>query len=615
MLSIISIGIQNYPNSSMLNSIPCASVDCKNIYDAFKNIMDNDFAEHTSACLTDLSAIEYVNLLNALEFSNMGIEDTLILYFSGHAKSIVHNVGTINDLTLRFSDYNETTARGDLSLSHQIVPILNRYKCEIVLILDCCYSGTSLALASQSNLGQRISVLTSNSEYGLAKYDNDGSEFSKSICESIYEIQSENLEFTLNTLQSRINKRNPYSCINMGASNTGNIVLKPKQIYDQVYFDFDKRFIKQISRNDRFFREAIWYSLSDLPFQITEKIYNTIFHCINLESRYPLEASWLVRRAIGSSISCIESKKSRIDLAKKLINSPYWQEQCIGIIGARYDIAHDTTVFNLLIDKVSSRAINKIDVLWLANLYAADNENYNFNVFIKTNLMNQPWGIQEIYTTAVQHGTTDLEFIDLLNKNTIVEDWIKTYSSVQEVDSELYRILSCQKPRGRLPVNSKAKFILSVLYGNWRGDKLLNLRDYFYGQRESIIRQELLEAANYLETEYRMAIFEYLSGETNLLQKYSDVLQWGLQDTHPWVRRTAIQSFKAANICIDDCNRSITEYLSNNTDAEHIGELDLLLEYSYSSESQKSFIVNYINQCGKFSESEIESVIFGLDSY
>lgn len=603
MVSIISIGIKKY-HYTQLDDIDCASADSKKIYDAFKHIMENDFSEHTSVCLTDLTANSFVSLLNSFKFLCQDEKNILVVYFSGHAK-------TLNkEYILCFSDYNEENNSGYVSIG-QMDTLLNAINCEIIIILDCCFSGYSLRLASQSDIDKRISILTSNTENGLAKYDHDGSKFTKCICESIFEIKAENTEFTLNILQNKINSKYSDGCFNMGASRTGDIMLKQKGNFDKLYYDFNKRFIRRISQSDRFFREASWYSLSGLPFQITEKVYTEIFKCFNSFSNYPLEASWLVRRAIGSSISCIESKNNRLFIAKQLIESPYWQEQCIGIIGARYDIVNDINIFNLLIEKVLNKRITKIDALWLANLYAAENKEYNYKIFLDTDLAIQPWGIQEICKAASHHGISDKDFSDSIESETdAIATWKEKYYRKETNKSELYHLISTKESRGRLPKNSSAKFILSTLYGNWRGNKILNLENYIESQNRELIPKELNEAANFIEVEFRMAIYEYFLNAPKLLKKYKDCLLWGLRDKHPWVRRVAIQAFKSAKINQDICNESIIDYFNN--EVEHIGEFDLILEYSDGAYPQNSKILELVKKNNRFTNSDLKSLTFGL---
>ena len=618
MISILSVGIQKYI-SNTLPEVSCALLDSKRVYDAFSDILNEAFSEHTSICLNNISSDAFKGVLSSYRFlySKEQETDILILYFSGHA--VTNN----NNYTLCFSDYNENYG-GYLSVE-ELAQLLNSICCEKIIILDCCFSGNGLNLANDSIFKDRISIITSSSQHGLADFDESGSKFTKSLCESIYEIKSENIDFTLNELQNRICSKHRTSCFNMGAGQTGSVLLKQCTNLEAFYFDFDKRFYNRISKSDRFFREASWYSLSGLPFTIAEKVYKEIFLCFNSYSKYPLEASWLVRRAMGSSISCIENKHNRLYIAKKLISSSFWQEQCIGIIGARYDFENDDGLFEFLKQKIENNIIRKIDVVWLANLYTAENERYDYNVFINSSLATNSWGIQEIFRAASKHRVSIGSFNNSLNtilKNSFSEtiqnarkEWQRINFNSEKSNAVLYNVIDNKSPRGRLPKNSRAKFILSTLYGNWRGNKALNLRNYFESQNSEDIEQELTDAANYAEIEFRMAIFDYLATNPDLTNQYLKSISWGFNDEHPWVRRSAIQAFKVADIEQDIINKSIIDYFSSHPN-ENIGEFDLILEYIEKDSPENSTILSFIKENqNRFSRGDYRSIAFSIYNY
>lgn len=616
MISILSIGIQKYENSN-LNEIKCASLDSLKVYDAFKDILSEEFSEHTSICLTNISSDDFKNVLSTYRCSlpNAPDPNILIIYFSGHAKTLNNN-----NFVLCFSDFNNG-CRGHISID-EIAITLNDISCEKIIILDCCFSGNGLKIANNEIFEHRVSIITSSNQNTLADFDEHGSKFTKHLCESIYEIKSENIDFTLNELQNRINVKHSGSCFNMGAGSTGSIMLRKKANLETTYYDFDKRFYNRIIKSDTSFREASWYFLSGLPFNITEKVYKDIFMCFNPDSKYPLEASWLVRRAIGSSISCIKNKHNRLSIAQELMRSSYWQEQCIGIIGARYDFENDDNLFNWITESVKNKLITKIDAVWLANLYTAENSNYDFNVYLNSSLATNTWGIQEIYCTASKHGISLDIFNDCLSnilkeaisdhqKNAIT-NWQNIYSTTNNNHSVLHDVINQQGARGRLPKNSKAKFILSTLYRNWRGSKSLNLRSYFETQNSSKIAQELKDSANFVEVEFRMAIFDYLINHSDLTSQYYDHILWGLSDTHPWVRRTAIQAFRAANVEQEIINNSIFNYFENSSE-NNIGEFDLILEYIENNTFEESKILDFIDKnFERFSVADRNSVAFSM---
>ena len=64
MLSIVSIGIGQYPCAKELDDISCAGHDAEGVFDAFRNIMGDDFINHTSICLKDITATGELKIFN-----------------------------------------------------------------------------------------------------------------------------------------------------------------------------------------------------------------------------------------------------------------------------------------------------------------------------------------------------------------------------------------------------------------------------------------------------------------------------------------------------------------------------------------------------------------------
>lgn len=606
MLSIVSIGISRYLCDAKYSNISCAGNDAKKVFDAFKNIMDEEFIEYTSICLIDITASEFVHLLDSFKFSPITDQDVMVLYFSGHADNI-KQYGNKQEFSLLFSDYNEEIFKGYVSLVNDVIPLLNKICCNIVLILDCCRSGEGLELATSVVGAHQISVISATSNNDMAGFSETGSEFANAIVDGIRDIKIHNEDFTLNRLQKSIQERYSKSQINIAAGKMGEIYLKKATDFKTVYYNLKEKFLWQIQNGVDKYREALWYSISNIPEPIEIDIFREYFYCLNQNSIFPVEVNWLVRRAIGSAISLLEDKCHRLDLVYALMESEIWEEQCVGIIGARYDIKNDKNTYEKISELVSNKIIKKIDAVWLANLYAADNPEYDYHLFFNTSLMENCWGIQEVYKTAKDHDCSYEMFKSELEKAKIpYHEWSRIFHNPQ-IDNtlELYRILDQKNERGRLPANSKAKFILSSLYGSWRGYKLVNFKQYFKNNLEENIKRELLLAENIRQIEYRMALFEYFITESKLLIQYSNELKWGLQDSHPWVRRTAIQAFKAASIFLKECNESIIKYVQDKN--RNIGELDLYIQYN-SEIDEVNMLIQALHKSKKYTEVDIEGV-------
>ncbi|MBQ8355677.1 MAG: caspase family protein [Oscillospiraceae bacterium] len=604
-LSLIAIGISEY-RDPQLGKIPCAYQDSQMIYDAFKSIMGDGFSESTSICVKDITSSNFGALLNGLKYTYTSPEDTLVIYFSGHAINKRGNSGS-SVFSLCCKDYSSEESDNAIPVEDQIISGLRNVGCNIVLILDCCYSGAALINATHEPGAQQISILCSTNERSLSEFTEDGSRYAKAVCESIFEIKAKNTDFSLENLQSKIYARYKNACCNAASTHTGSILLKRATPYEDMYYDFSKRFFKQLNDRSVHYREAIWYSLCDIPSKLTIDLFREYFKCTNPDSHFAPEANWLVRRAIGSAIACIEDHVERQNLNKTLLKSVSWQEQCIGIIGARYDIKNNDHIFRYTIDLIRTRRIKRIDAIWLINLYAADNVNYDYSMFLTTSLAEQPWGIHEIWKTA--KGISFDVFYQKLEEHHVkhAAAWKTDYYERHpwQESSTLYGCFSDNKARGRLPVKTKSKFILSLLFGNWRGHTMTDLRALLDNMTSEERDYELCEAAGYTETEYKMALFDFFASEPEWFAKCKESLLWGLQDMHPWVRRTAIQAFKTIGFESAMINESILNYI--RLAENHIGIFDLILEYEASCVEDVKSLIDELEHLG-YTSADIKSV-------
>ena len=609
-LSLIAIGVCDYYEPK-LESIPCAYRDCQMIYDAFKSIMGDDFLEATSVCIKDITASNFRALLDSLKYTYTNSDDTLVIYFSGHAKNLQGNSGS-STFSLCCTDYIKKVNNA-ISVKDTIISNLQNVDCNIVLILDCCYSGEALSNATDQVGTQQISILCATNARALAEFTENGSYYAKAISESIQEIKAKNIDFTLAVLQDKIHARYKNACIHTAAGYTANIPLKQAVSYEDTYYDFSKRFFKQLNDRSVHYREAMWYSLCDIPSKLTTNLFREYFRCTNPDSSFEPESNWLVRRAIGSAIACIEDRVEREELYNSLLQSASWQEQCIGIIGARYDIKNNDIAFQYVNDLTSRKKIKRIDAVWLINLYAADNKNYDYTVFLKTSLVEQPWGIHELWKTAQARGCDFDTFYQSLEMHKVkhATAWKENYykKQMQQLSSDIYECFARNKSRGRLPVKTKSKFILSLLFGNWRGHTKTDLRSQLDNMTAEERDLELRGAADFVETEYKMALFDFFASESKWFVKCKESLAWGLEDPHPWVRRTAIQAYKTIDIETDSINKSILNCLGSAKN--HIGIFDLILEYRATSQEDIKKLTDELNHQG-YTPADVKRVVVSL---
>lgn len=544
MLGCISVGISEYENTN-LGPIPCAEGDACAVYDAFREIMGDEFNGYLSVCVSNIRSIDFEFLLNMVSDAvDSGVptsDSLLVVYFSGH--------GAYNDNTfeLRFPGFKGNGRGSDDSFSiDQLSNIFRGKEIRVLVILDCCNSGAALTIANNNDQGPEISVFAAVNSYESAKFSEDGSAFTKILCRSIHEIDCSGEEFSLNSLVNRI-KSNGYQSahVHRGAAKELDLVFRHSLVntgYDKY---FSSLFVDKISRSNLLSREALWYSLNSFPdkivFETSELYFNLDGH---YRREYLPEASWLVRRAIGSTLANHLSNPSTRNLLYRLLESEYWQNQCIALIGLRYCIREDNEVYKRVIGLVKKKIIKRVDAVWLAALYASDNDGTDWEIFLDTTLALTPWGMIEL-CKAYKLLDENLENYDCLKNHCFFEDLVKEQErQAKKASSKLEQCVYGEKTRGRLPENTQAKFLLSALYGNWRDQIVLKLRPYIECNDQDVVMSELRDFGAVKNAERKMAVLTYFNREPEDGERFSTALEWGLDDAHPWVRRTAAVFFQ-----------------------------------------------------------------------
>lgn len=549
MISLISIGISEYNNE---DSIPCAVKDSELIYKTFETSFECEFESFNSCCFSNLSSDEFHTLLNVERTTMSNTKNILIIYFSGHAH--IEN----DKLKLLFSDY-DGKHRGFLDV-YEIANVFSEIQGQVLLILDCCQSGKAASIAS-ANLGEiQFGILASCEEYQYSKYKESGSEFTNYLCIALKHIAHKNEEVSLVSLSKQIEKLGyEKTVVNTGASKNGDFILFRSNVFDE-FNDFPKRFLNRLFKSDSIMRESLWYYLTDIPQNVNENIFKEYFKSLNHSSNFAPESSWLVRRAIGSVICQFDELEY---ISKLLCQSLYWQEQCIGLIALRYKFNHDDNIYNYVLELVKKECIVKIDAVWLANLYMSENINYDYRIFLNTNLALSSWGIHEIYKTISHKNISDDDFINSLHEKGVNVNVISEFNKIiiNNHDSKFERYIFEQKNRGRLPKKIKSKFLLSALYGNWRGSIDIRLKNYLDTAEHRQIESDLKKAKSTLDVNIKMALFEWFEQNISFLYKYQTSLLWGLYEPHLWVRREAIKAFKAIGHDIEEIYKCIKKLM------------------------------------------------------
>lgn len=554
MISLISIGITEC-HIETLCDIKCAFSDANSIYEEFEHILKEQLCSSSSICLKDIYDFQFEKLIKTIA-QTLKEGDILVIYFSGHAL----NKG--DRINLVFS--NADNKGEGLISSGRLNECLKNLPIKTLLILDCCYSGAGLRIADNTNIfdKSKISVIASNESYERATFNQSGSDFTNSFKKALKSLYEKNQAISLHNIVMKI-RDNDKKCFVNYLEGEPDLILKEKVDYFNEYVDFAKKFLKKINEEDKIIKEMLWYYIMEYPSSVQSRVLKGY--------RFePGEASWLVRRAIGSVLSEIsdsyEEKKEQIEY---LLNADNWMLQCIGLIASRYVNNYDLSKFikkDILADKTKA-----MDVVWLANLYLTDKDNITVEESLSSRLGNTSWGIIDIWKRYIKTIPCSELWMIISNKITeeqllaplmtdliILEEQVssslpaklvittqfkennKEYMKVAE--TKLVKYLYKQNKRGRTKT-AHEKWLISLLYGSWRDQISLDLNDYFDNTLNSTISYELELAKNLPKVEMRMAIFQIMNNCEEIFKKYYKTLMWGLIDVHPWVRREAINVY------------------------------------------------------------------------
>jgi hypothetical protein len=527
MLSLLSIGIEKYHNS--LSRIPCAGSDAEKVYKTVSRVMGDSFSESSSICLRDITSTEFHNVLSALsnELSDFQEYNTLVIYFSGHAST--DSNGT---LSLKFKDNgcSVNTVRDSLAESNF----------KTLLVLDCCSSGaaTDITYSIEPSGKRRLAVLASCQNIETSNFFETGSEFTGVFCDALNQLDKEGSKITVVGLASKIRKIGyTRASVSTGASEEGDFSLRDEVDYESLYDYFRNRFLIQLGKASSLLREALWYSLTDMPLPVCRDVFLNYFAP---ETLFVPEASWLVRRSIGNALACFDELS---DIAKKLIRSLSWQEQCIGVIGLRYKLRVDSRLVNEISSLIKDKQITKIDVIWLVNLYASEHPDFpDLDEIADTDLYKTSWGLIEAYKTTknrerfMEKHENSEGFTELLKYRELTEN--KKYRG-----NRLIAALYEEQSRGKWPTIKKSRYLLSILYGSWRGHTNINLDKYFENTDHARVIQELSAIASLPDVDKKMSVFNYFISNPKSFDIYKAGLRWGIQDKHPWVKRCAAKAY------------------------------------------------------------------------
>lgn len=575
MLVLLSVGISDYL-SNRLSKLPKTVSDAKDIYKLFSQLSGTNFSHEKSISQVNISSIQFITLLDSI-CSSLNEDDIFILYFSGHGSL------TNNELYLYFEDASSNNQfRGTISFS-SMKQILCNIGNSVICIFDCCHSGASVkgSISPDALNKSNLSIIASSSAYSSTPSSEDeksNSPFTSQLITYIRSIYNSSGKVTIADLAKHFNGSNHMDSMLQPQEGVGNTTLLESTInvINNPNLDFPKQFFSKLKVSNIRTREMLWYSLKDIPNNILTQIFKIWF-----EENF-FEPSWLVRRAVGSILANkISDDNGFYHIIIKFLESKHWSDHCIGIIGARFLIKEKIQIEKKIKDFFFGT--HRMDVVWLAHLYLTDSKKITIEDSIFTKLKNSLWGLTDIWDrygssdpkseiakNLIQHSEelNCVQQFDLHIKLTcgIVPELNEIQSSDHDFLSFLNFIYT--KPKRNKIIDQNIKWLLSIIYGEWRGQLDLSLENYFSSLSRCQIKNILNKTNSIPSVECRMAIFQYLS-RTPELANYLIDIQWINTECHPWVKREAIDTlfkYNKQNIINNDITLADNSIYPGNTD-------------------------------------------------
>jgi hypothetical protein len=599
---VLSVGIGKYWNAEKLEPLPCAVPDSKLIFDTLLKVLDGSVDLRGSVAIGDISAQQFRMQLELLfdVDPNGRIEDFVyVIYFSGHGDA--HK----DVLDLKFVDAYGT--RGSISVNEIEDSIRKAGYPNVLLILDCCYSGSAKELVFEGINKRKTTIVTSSESHQRSKQGKGYSIFTDSFARILNLVHQKGLPISLSHIADHIDKeafgsQTPQVIFPIGRRE---LTLAGTPIFGEPITSFVEDIVRKIGSSEEEIREALWYSLAEEKEHILLGVAK-----LQLSRQNFIESSWLVRRAMGSAIASVRYNVADANkICLDLLTSDEWTNRCIGLIAARNRLQEKFLENQFLNILISGK--DRMDARWLAFLYLCDfYENNSFGKLyshvVQTPFFQTAWGICELWEGMIgRRGKSEGEtFEGMLEKTRIFLDLIKH----GELGNELQRYLfynynniyvalmqGIQSPELSIPFsdvdcfsvsrmrgNSGAvgigKWLKSSLYGTWRGSyKKISVFDTM--PRNELLK--FLEAGEFLPMAgARMALFEQAFYYGDEPCGFADVLSWGAADAHPWVRRVALIYYSriASKIDTGQCINFLRSACKLVDPFTYPGKLDLLRE-------------------------------------
>ncbi|MDT8837792.1 caspase family protein [Paraburkholderia fungorum] len=598
---LLSVGVSNYQSNTQ-SKLKCGTNDAQIIYDTFEWVLGEQLDHRHSIVAVDITADQFLAHLRTMLKDGPKARDGVqyIVFFSGH--------GTIADDVLDLHFIDSSFGLGTVS-SVMIGEILRTagYP-NLLLILDCCFSGQAKTLVQTTALvnNKQTTVVASSLPYQESSEGETYSVFTQAICHALNKIEQEGKEVSIAHVQAELKANDFRSQTPHIIFPEGNhdLILRQRRLSEKLATKLEIDLIKKIKQSNEEVRESIWFALADEPEHVLLHVATQLFN----HGEYA-EPSWLVRRAVGSAVSSVKYLRSeKREICDRLLASTNWIHQCVGILACRNELADEQksgTLKALLQSDGSNMDARWLSLLYLSDQLGGDAHDNILETISLTDFYESPWGIFELWEHCInkpQHG---------LELTVLVERTEKLISKLHELNREtsglceyIYfqnrKIFECLGEKFRLAVQESmrqniqidrafsrasirgtnetmgiSKWLRSSLYGSWRGSYAPH--PAFAQSTNNDLVVFLRSVKNLPMVGARMSVFEqWQTRDQDFWNENASAVEWGLQDPHPWVRRAAVKFFR---VCkpkeIDDAISRLNTNVDSNI---YPGKLDLIRE-------------------------------------
>lgn len=542
MLVFLAAAVRSV-NDPAFADISCARSDAYRLYKTLERVCEDAFDPCRSVVLVDPASDDFSGLVASVS-RELGPDDQLVVYFSGHAQ---HKEGMTRLLFANADAKGRGRVRADVLLTPLIDTSVNG-----IVILDCCNSGNALSVADTRDplFPRRVTVLAATEAYEPAQYVDSGSAFTTAFCRGLDRLAENNHPLSLADVVEHMRDDPAYEgdpTVNFHSGQSDHVLQTDRPNWNTPD-DAEGRFLRRLSGVSTEVREALWYGTREMPTSIRVKLLRDAARAGTLS-----EPSWLVRRAIGTMAGNLPAYSRASVRDSFLAADRDWMHHAIGIIAARTDVAEDDDVADAVSRFLAPNT--NVDLVWLAHLYLSDSRpDRAFELALTSPLMRSPWGIVDLYRRHANRPGVVEEIRDGADSDERLLGPLRTHLRLlgrddgalqsvtfddEVVESEIAQRLYAIPPRGRIR-HPQSEWLYSYLYGAWRDEVGPLTFESLDRQRKRDAEEAVAVLGRLPAVEIRMAIGHFAANSGDHSQVVDLIRSWALTDVHPWVRRESL---------------------------------------------------------------------------